>query len=781
MAHRLSTGETGYQAGSMLTMEELAMRNDMAEHNVMQSVVKRNMARNNGCKMLPFTTIYFGVFCICAWLREDIVNVNLLEVPLRGIISDMLKNVDNVAGVQRIMNPNSKVMNVYSRFFNLESIQWKYSYNSIEGPVLLEQTRYNDKPFGKKTNWSVYNTSAASQELNDCFTAHPKSSFGKARQLHMATPSIQVHTEKKSNVVYRCWMYPSVESSEKTKERLLWLQDRQWIDEHTQYLEMRMYLSNLELGRPLLEEVVVQIHVGRTGGVLWHMTLNTIFLCMHENVWMMLMDGFLVLTLASYTLWEFSGAVMAFMHSDLIDHLLTLQNLWEWFIIAMGWYIVISALILEDGVGSVIETLKQIRVGGQNINRIRLISEDFFTKAQSNGSEFANVRVAIAQYVLVLTFRFFVSFGAQPRLAQVTRTLSAVVTDLLHFMVVFMPAFLSFVVAANLLFGRRMEEFATLQSSLGVCLRMALESEYDWDSLSAEEYWMTALWVWGFMMMVTLLMLNIVLAIILDVYNEVRDGLNSSETVWSTMWQYVVRLFLAKTWVNEQNIEKALAELTDPVIKKTELIQKILPTMSNRQAQLLFDQCKSDAKWAAGRHINRRNFLKVSSSIVNSIQTSRESLQKLTKQDLESWTTVTTSKEDELGDTARGLRFLTERMEMKAGSLPQFKCPMQMQKDHENARVGGAVSNEESVATTLSVPSTVAPEISIRSEGTKNTKDADKAPKPPWLREVHDMLMHRRAWMQQVIKQLDEMQGAVHLAHMSKIGELGQDDAPLVL
>merc|ERR1719456_406518 len=114
----------------------------------------------------------------------------------------------------------------------------------------------------------------------------------------------------------------------------------------------------------------------------------------------------------------------------------------------------------------------------------------------------------MAQYLLFLMFRFLVSFAVQPRLATVTNTLKAVLPDLLHFLIVFFPTFLAYVISGNLIFGRRMENFATIQASFATSFRIIMECEYDWETLAAEYYWTTAMWIWSFIVLIVLILLN---------------------------------------------------------------------------------------------------------------------------------------------------------------------------------------------------------------------------------------------------------------------------------
>ena len=66
--------------------------------------------------------------------------------------------------------------------------------------------------------------------------------------------------------------------------------------------------------------------------------------------------------------------------------------------------------------------------------------------------------------------RFFTSFSAQPRLAVVTPTLEVSAFDIVHFLVVLAPTWFAYALAGCFIFGRRMEEFATIDACVGYWL-----------------------------------------------------------------------------------------------------------------------------------------------------------------------------------------------------------------------------------------------------------------------------------------------------------------------
>merc|ERR1711988_1599566 len=108
-----------------------------------------------------------------------------------------------------------------------------------------------------------------------------------------------------------------------------------------------------------------------------------------------------------------------------------------------------------------------------------------------------------------------------------------------------------------------------------------MEGEYDWAELSAEHPLTTAFWVWSFMILVMLLMLNMVLAIVMEVYTEMRRNAGRSETVWQTFMVLLQRLRNWRVWVSGRELDAFLE--TAPEYVSEEMLQKAFPDMCGPQ------------------------------------------------------------------------------------------------------------------------------------------------------------------------------------------------------
>lgn len=60
---------------------------------------------------------------------------------------------------------------------------------------------------------------------------------------------------------------------------------------------------------------------------------------------------------------------------------------------------------------------------------------------------------------------------------------------------------------------------------------MTQEGEYDWEAFQMENYWSSAIWVWSFVVFINMLLINLLIAIILDTYKELQKAEESREAV----------------------------------------------------------------------------------------------------------------------------------------------------------------------------------------------------------------------------------------------------------
>jgi hypothetical protein len=137
----------------------------------------------------------------------------------------------------------------------------------------------------------------------------------------------------------------------------------------------------------------------------------------------------------------------------------------------------------------------------------------------------------LARYPLIVVFRLFKAFHAQPRLALVTLTIQESLEDLKHFLIVFFCVMLGFVTSAVVIFGREVPEVVTFERGLIWCTRL-LFGDIEWVEMTEAGRSVAGIWLGGFMIVASLLLLNMLLAIVMDAYSAIKSQCSDSEPLW---------------------------------------------------------------------------------------------------------------------------------------------------------------------------------------------------------------------------------------------------------
>lgn len=759
------------KAGHMLAFDELSSKSNIAERKVMRKVVRRNISQNRGCMTLPLTITYFALFAFAARIHEDITNVFLLQSAIRDRIVDSLDDMEeSIPDIwsrleTRIVPQLFTRVNSYNEPLAKENWNRVLLYSQVQGIVSLEQTRETNEPFGKPYQgpWTGQNNlTGALLNSGDGFEALGLEA-GDARRLRMVRPSMEgvmpgraVHDAD----TFRILLFPSDELPD-VSASLNYYRDREWLDKETEYLQVVFHILNAELGRPRLLETSINFYFSRGGSLFYEIKMVTIFLetwpSGSAGIQSMGVDFLWVMVLMLTSVYRFRAGWSAFLRGRFVEHFMQMYTLWEWAIIATGWgyvYGFYTQLNLQRAVADGLEDVVQAqRVEDRSLLQER--SLELHRLAGAAGEQLSVIQTNTNWYLVILMFRFFISFSSQPRLAIVVNTLRSTMTDFMHFLVVFAPTFLAYVISGNILFGRRLEEFCTIKASLASCLRIVFENEYDWDSLSREHYVTTAIWVWSLLLLVVLLMLNMVLAIILDMYNDVRQHSSKSEALWETLYNYGLRFRLSKNWVRYNLLEATLEhDIKSDMVSREDLLV-VYPDMPEQQLDLLFKQCTIDMEKIVADSLNKSSCLGISGSIQNTVDRVLDSVRVMNSDSddpLQGWSAGGTSNElasQMLSMSSRPMdpgdkSFLTETCKINGRSCPTL---------------------------TPESPRSAASRAAAALDGI----GVDGEDQPQWLEEVSKLLQAHRKWMSFINWQLQQMQWQVHLAHAAKAPPRGSN------
>jgi len=124
-------------------------------------------------------------------------------------------------------------------------------------------------------------------------------------------------------------------------------------------------------------------------------------------------------------------------------------------------------------------------------------------------------------YMSLIMVRMIDGFRANPRMGILTATLTAAADDLFHFLCVFVVVYSNFILGAHLLFGQTLPEWSNMSKASNTGFR-ALMGDFDFEAMYRVAPVSASVWFWAYMLLLFLILINMVLAIVLEAYDHVK-------------------------------------------------------------------------------------------------------------------------------------------------------------------------------------------------------------------------------------------------------------------
>ncbi|CAK4079530.1 unnamed protein product [Aphanomyces euteiches] len=147
---------------------------------------------------------------------------------------------------------------------------------------------------------------------------------------------------------------------------------------------------------------------------------------------------------------------------------------------------------------------------------------DIMDRMRSMGSLVVAVRLVGLASLFLLIVRVLGSLRFHPRLNIVTATLGAALNSLQPFFFVFVICLAAFVTSGCLLFGEKLEQFSTIGYTTVTVVNM-LFGQFDLEAVFEVDYLIALVWYWCTMIVLFLVLFNMLLAIVLAAFDQVRD------------------------------------------------------------------------------------------------------------------------------------------------------------------------------------------------------------------------------------------------------------------
>jgi hypothetical protein len=328
----------------------------------------------------------------------------------------------------------------------------------------------------------------------------------KAKKVTAGAPSFQIVMMERTPV-------------EENLAKLHFMRDQHWLDPETFYIQIRMILFNAEASVPFYHVTEIRFVFTRGGYITKRVDFQPIPLMPYPTNTAVFLDLLFLSLVSMIFVTEFKEVLTNLKEGSLFDeYLCDGWNLLDWFTIFCG-YVLMGLWVWCCYY--IMEMNKLVAEYGSSGRQDPDLAMAVHGAAPILKSGLMYLQIGSSYFSLVIMLRFFKAFKAQPRLAIVTTTLYNASSDIGHFLIVFLTILLSNAMAGVFLFGRANSEFMNLEFAMMSCFR-AMMGDFDWDELSRQHRGSAFIWFATFMILVYLIMLNMLLAIVMDVYTGVK-------------------------------------------------------------------------------------------------------------------------------------------------------------------------------------------------------------------------------------------------------------------
>lgn len=393
-------------------------------------------------------------------------------------------------------------------------------------------------------------------------------------------------------------------SQQKVRQELLRLEKEKWLNPAVQKLELSFVTFNGHID--VVTITYVNFFFNRGGHIIKHLESMSLWLHPYHKAWYLyLIDSIWMLMVAKILFTELMDVKSYLCTMGVVRGLMSYIGFWN----AIDWISVSSAIqLLVRWIYMVqkIHGISEFMEGGDLSIAGSWASEEDILEYHSRVEDAClyshSVRRLLAVYLMVISARCFKAFNANRRLAMVTQTLAQAAMDILHFGLVLLAVIMSFVTSGIMLFGEELQEFSHFDRAINTCWRLIL-GDFDWEGLySAATRPIAGLWFVSFSILVVQIMLNMFLAVIMDVYTQVKSQSCDAKTLPAQakeMWYHMVAVMrkeeLRRSTILRQveNLEESDSDADENRLVNVEAFCDAVDGLDEKQATSIIHKAKA--------------------------------------------------------------------------------------------------------------------------------------------------------------------------------------------
>ncbi|KAK3281231.1 hypothetical protein CYMTET_10966 [Cymbomonas tetramitiformis] len=178
--------------------------------------------------------------------------------------------------------------------------------------------------------------------------------------------------------------------------------------------------------------------------------------------------------------------------------------------------------------------------------------------------------------------RTFKHLDFQPRMGVLTRTIKLAMVELLHFAFILAIVYLCYMIMGSVLFGYRMEAFMTFEKSSFTLFQMLIGNgdigEEMTNVVDSSQHLYSNLFFFSFMSIVYMIILNFLLAIVVEAFAIAKEVGGEAPAVWDDIWVILRDASCALT--QDSSLTSDLEGEVDLLLRRNAADQWALPPTS---------------------------------------------------------------------------------------------------------------------------------------------------------------------------------------------------------
>eukprot|EP00931_Biecheleriopsis_adriatica_P048449 TRINITY_DN27989_c1_g1_i1.p1 TRINITY_DN27989_c1_g1~~TRINITY_DN27989_c1_g1_i1.p1 ORF type:complete len:830 (-),score=164.19 TRINITY_DN27989_c1_g1_i1:144-2633(-) len=370
----------------------------------------------------------------------------------------------------------------------------------------------------------------------------------------------------------------------KRQQVLQELESSGWLDPNTFHVKVSFLTYNANFDLLALTSIHFTFH--RTGHIYKNIVHETAMLKPYEAWYLPVIQGLfwaqIVFLLFQENMEIYQTLTRELQHGhhfwEWLKSYATVWNFVDWISILLAFAILglwINQTIWQSHIQTKLLSYEALRCWDEADDTCDAAFADLMNQVDALALQMRRAGIVMGFYPICIMLRLFKAFSHQPRLAVVTRTMSSAAGDLFHFGLVFMSIYVTYGYMAQAFFGRECEDFATVGTSLIMLFRL-LQGDFDTEPMfQAVGRPIGFIFFSSYMLLTVMLLLNMLIAIIMDVYEKSKAEALSSELLWEDCFTMIRRA--VETWQGrrlrlQQAFDKYLDQWGDEALKSERII-----------------------------------------------------------------------------------------------------------------------------------------------------------------------------------------------------------------